>query len=408
MIFFPIVYRLVINVSSRDYSLCNVRMISSKEKKIVIYLPISRYNKYYFLFTSRFERWHFYSDHFSILKVDYCKGFFIWFWTLFYRRRNKLYYYENYVVAYGSRKGNKFFSKSNRYMMKRRLNFDGQKIHNFPRLLHGWEFHVPEKVTRIAIKSKVAIVVHLYYVDLWREIANLLSGLNFYFDLHVTLVADSASIKSEILKKFPNARVYIMENYGRDVLPFLTLLEKEELSCYDYVCKIHGKKSKRKGHTWWEGDLWRRWLFYDLLGAPGVALKIINTFDANPKLGMIGSRAYRYPNRYCNHKSSLGQNSKMISSISDRMGVDFQDKNLDFFAGTMFWARTKALYPLKDIKISRDFNVKVHKSLDGEIEHAIERCFTLSVIKANFCIADVDCVLREQNEEMPQISFSKI
>ncbi|AKK20465.1 hypothetical protein HUT03_04280 [Candidatus Liberibacter africanus] len=399
MIPFPTVYRLILNREFRNYSLCIVQMTSSKKKKIVVCLPVSKYNEGYFLFTSRFESWNFSSDHFTIVKVDYFRGFFFWVWSFLHRRARRLCYNENYVIAYGSKKGRKLFYKSNRYMMRRGLHFDGQKIHNFPNLLYGWQSPITEKVVQVAIKAKIAIVVHIYYFDLWAEIANLLSNLNFSFDLHVTLVDESASIKLEILKIFPDAQIHMMENCGRDVLPFLILLETEKLSCYDYICKIHGKRSYRQGHVWWEGDLWRRWLFYDLLGAPGIALKIIRTFDTNSEIGMIGSRAYRYPNRYCNDKSSLGTNHKMICSIAGRMGVEFQDQNLDFFAGTMFWVRTKALDPIKKIKLSRDFKRKSHKSLDGEIEHAIERCFPLSVKKSNFHIADFDCVLEEKNEK---------
>ncbi|AGH17159.1 rhamnan synthesis F family protein [Candidatus Liberibacter asiaticus] len=393
MIFFPTVYRLIPDLVFRNRSLCSLRMISSNKRSLVIYLPVSGCSKGYFLFTSHFKSWNFYSDHFNIEKVNLWGGFFFWFWTLFYKRSKKLCYDENYVVAYGSRSGKKFFAQSNLYMMERELHFDGQRIHHFPQLLHGWESPAMGKVMQIAIKAKIAIVVHLYYIDLWIEIANLLSNLSISFDLHVTLVTESASIKSEILKIFPAARIHIMENHGRDVLPFLILLETEQLSNYDYVCKIHGKKSKRKGYSWWEGDLWRRWLFYDLLGAPGVVFKIIRTFDTHRDIGMIGSRAYRYPNKYCDYTCSLGKNREMICTLAGRMGITFQDQKLDFFAGTMFWVRTEALDPIKNLRLSRYFEPKVHKALDGEIEHAVERCFSLSVKKANFRISDVDCIL---------------
>ena len=34
-----------------------------------------------------------------------------------------------------------------------------------------------------------------------------------------------------------------MENGGRDIRPFLALLERGRLDGYRYICKVHGKKS---------------------------------------------------------------------------------------------------------------------------------------------------------------------
>ncbi|MFV0256697.1 rhamnan synthesis F family protein [Candidatus Liberibacter solanacearum] len=405
MIFFPIVYRLIPKSEFRDCSICNFQMVSSKNRKLSIFLPVSGCRKGYLLFVSRRENWNFDSNHLVIRKVSFFLGFFFWIRSFFlFKCYQTLCYDENRIIAYGSRIGKKFFACSNNHMIIRGVPFDGEKIHRFPRLLHGWDSPSSEKIASVKIQSRIAIVIHIYYADLWAEIANLLSGLNFSFDLHITLVTEIASIKSEILKRFPNAHIYVMENYGRDIRPFLKLLEGGKLDSYDYVCKIHGKKSKRKGHVWWDGDLWRRWLFFDLLGAPGIALEIIKTFEKYPKIGMIGSRSYRYPNKYCDQKSSLGNNREFVCAIANKMGVSFEDTKIDFFAGTMFWVRPQALDPIKKLALTQYFKSKVDIGLDGSLEHAIERCFSISVKKSNFYLADVDCFLEESDDKSSRIS----
>ena len=62
-----------------------------------------------------------------------------------------------------------------------------------------------------------------------------------------------------------------MDNRGRDIGPFLALLERGRLDRYRYICKVHGKKSIDGGRQTYMGEMWRRRLLFDLLGAPGAA-----------------------------------------------------------------------------------------------------------------------------------------
>ncbi|MBA5723739.1 rhamnan synthesis F family protein [Candidatus Liberibacter sp.] len=409
MIRFPSVYRLIPRPDLHDSSLCSLRLISSQERSFVIYLPLSSDTIGYFLFTSFSKSWNFYSENLIIDKIGPLKGCFFWLRSLFvFGRDNKLCFGENRIFAYGSRRAKRSFLKSNRHMRIRGLPFDGNKIHNFPQLLYGWDDSIAKNIDlQIATKARIAIVVHIYYVDRWMEIANLLSGLGFTFDLYISLVRESSEIRSEILRRFSCARVYVMDNYGRDIRPFLVFLEEGKLDKYDYICKIHAKKSRDGRHSWWEGDLWRRWIFFDLLGASGVALKIIETFDRCDTIGMIGSRAYRYPNNYFAHDKAWGKNYSSVLSIARKMGILSENCKLDFFGGTMFWVRRKALDPIKYLGLSKDFASNKNESLDGNLEHAIERCFSLSVMQMGLCLGDVDCILGTSSSQMPQISISE-
>src|SRR5580704_17877316 len=73
-----------------------------------------------------------------------------------------------------------------------------------------------------------------------------------------------------------------MENRGRDIGPFLVLLERGRLDRYRYICKIHGKKSIDGGRETYMGVLWRRRLLFDLLGGPGAANAAIGMFERDP------------------------------------------------------------------------------------------------------------------------------
>ena len=89
----------------------------------------------------------------------------------------------------------------------------------------------------------VAVVAHVYYEDTWPDIAGALRSLTIPFDLIVTTVAGRERLIETIGQAYPRAEIEIVENRGRDVGPFMALLERGRLDRYRYICKIHGKKS---------------------------------------------------------------------------------------------------------------------------------------------------------------------
>ena len=146
-----------------------------------------------------------------------------------------------------------------------------------------------------------------------------------------------------------------MENRGRDVRPFLTLLERGRLDRYRYVCKVHGKKSSDGGRKSYMGSLWRRRLLFDLLAAPGLAQSIIDMFERDASIGMIGPRAFRLPSETYSEDLSWSINKLRVLEMAERMGIPADGFRLDFFGGTMFWVRPEALAPLRRLKLAEAF-----------------------------------------------------
>ncbi|MBA5724429.1 hypothetical protein H0G72_04770 [Liberibacter sp. Z1] len=295
------------------------------------------------------------------------------------------------IFPYGSRKTRKAFYRFNRFMYNRRMPLDSKQFLYVQELFEGWNENSSPKMNRKPKHSlKIAIVAHCYYKEIWPEIANLLSGLNFNFDLFVTIVKENEDLEKDILKKFPSGQLYVMENKGRDVFPFLYLLELGFFESYDYICKIHGKTSQKEGHYPIEGILWRRWLFFDLLGAPNAVIHIINIFENNPHIGMIGSGRYRRKKRY----SIFTKRNKVYERVADlsrRMGFSIQNSDFDFFNGTMFWVRPTCLDPIRKLHLSQEFEDE--KGLtDGAMEHAVERLLAFSVKQTGFSLEEVDFV----------------
>ena len=104
----------------------------------------------------------------------------------------------------------------------------------------------------------IAIILHIYYVELWQIFAEKLKILNTKFDLYITLTKGNLDITDDILKSFPDAKIYTYINKGMDIGPFLLTLKKIRNKNYNYIIKLHTKNNgnnleknkflQKKGH----------------------------------------------------------------------------------------------------------------------------------------------------------------
>ena len=77
-------------------------------------------------------------------------------------------------------------------------------------------------------QHKLAIVLHLFYVDGWPEYVERLQFIEKNtsgFDLFITYTENNKKYINEVVRSsFPNANYYETPNRGRDVLPFTKIL----------------------------------------------------------------------------------------------------------------------------------------------------------------------------------------
>jgi lipopolysaccharide biosynthesis protein len=269
---------------------------------------------------------------------------------------------------------------------------DGDLVARRPELLCGWAAEVgapPPQAADGRGPVSVAVVAHIYYEDTWPDIAGALRGLTIPFDLIVTTVAGREQLIETIRQTYPRAEVEVVENRGRDVGPFMALLERGRLDRYKYICKIHSKKSIDARRKIYMGAMWRRRLLFDLLGAPGAADAAIGMFERDPSIGMIGPRAFRLPKDGYSEDLSWAANRSMTLEIAERMGVPADEFQLDFFGGTMFWVRPEALKPLTNLGLAADMPYESGR-IDGDLPHAVERVLPTSVLVAGYKLANCD------------------
>ncbi|WP_375461797.1 rhamnan synthesis F family protein, partial [uncultured Enterovirga sp.] len=216
------------------------------------------------------------------------------------------------------------------------------------------------------VGQKIAVIAHVFYLDMLPQILRSLKNISIDFDLFVTTPEDHADfVRRRIRRTYPRARIYAVGNAGRDIGPFLHVMREIGAdSDYLAICKIHTKK----GTT--EPDVWRHLLLESVLGSRQLVSHVIRAFGEEPDLDMVGPREL-----YLSGWKFIGENhatlSGMIASLypGDQIAPEW-----GFFAGTMFWFRPRLFQNL--LHHSADsLSAAETGASDGETAHSLERLF---------------------------------
>lgn len=242
-----------------------------------------------------------------------------------------------------------------------------------------YEFAPPDdaEVPPLARPVAIAVVVHLHYDEVWPDFARRLSRLSVPFDLIVTTNGARPERDARIHSDFPDAKIVVYENRGRDVGPFVQLLRDGYLERYELVCKVHGKRSLFLGARSLFGEVWRLSTLNDLLGSDATVRGIINRFATEPDLGLVGPAHFHLPNAFRHsYDDTWGQNNEAFTKgLAAQLGCPSERFQLDFFAGTMFWIRKELLDLLKPLDLTLDSFPEEAGQVDGTLQHALERLF---------------------------------
>lgn len=230
--------------------------------------------------------------------------------------------------------------------------------------------------------GRIAVHAHIFYADVAPEFADFLSRMPFAFDLFVSVPSDEVRRACEILlSRLPgllNLKTVVVPNRGRDVAPMFCTFG-EELRNYDYLAHIHSKKSLyNDGAT--QG--WREYLLGQLFGSPLLIRKIFALLADSTRIGFVYPQNYSKLPYWANTWLS---NKPMARAWCQRLGIDDMPNGyFDYPAGSMFWARTRALKPLFDLGLTlEDFPLESGQK-DATFAHCLERLFALTAHRSGF------------------------
>lgn len=222
----------------------------------------------------------------------------------------------------------------------------------------------------------IAVVAHVFYPELFKDMAGYLGSIPWKFDLYISVTGENArTVVMNLASAIPEVahlEVTVVPNRGRDIAPMLVEFAAA-IRAHRYVLHIHTKKSLYSGY---ERTEWRDYLLMGLLGSEERVRHIFSQFEEDPSIGMV------YPDThgglpYWAH--TWLQNRGIALALGNRLGIDIRHMNyIDAPFGSMFWARSDALKPLLDLGMGfADFPDELGQ-IDGTLQHSIERFFVLA------------------------------
>jgi lipopolysaccharide biosynthesis protein len=231
---------------------------------------------------------------------------------------------------------------------------------------------LPKLRERAASPAAYAIVVHLYYHELWGEFAETLQALDIAFDLFVTLTHkgdQTEALAAQIRTEWPTAQVVVMPNRGRDIFPFFHLLNAGLLQGYAAVCKFHSKKSPHRQ----DGDHWRQHLIHGILPGPDTTA-LLQNFLEDPEAGIWVADGQHYDD-----PQWWGSNLDRVRHLLQSIEVPVSENRLSFPAGSMYWLKPPLLDLLRGLQLTMDsFDPELGQT-DGTLAHSLERALGMMV-----------------------------
>lgn len=214
--------------------------------------------------------------------------------------------------------------------------------------------------------ARFAVVLHVYYPDLWEEFATRFEALPIEYDLYVTVTwrgEETEGLVEKIRARFPAATVVPMANRGRDILPFLTLVNSGALDGYEAVCKLHTKKSPHRE----DGDQWRRHLTQGVLPDEGLPA-LLDTF-----LAQQDAAFWVADGQHFDSTDWWGTNLEITRTLLRRLEMEIDGSRLSFPAGSIYWLKPLMVGLLKALRLQEEqFDIETAQ-VDGTLAHALER-----------------------------------
>ena len=309
----------------------------------------------------------------------------------------KYYILNNIIVEWTKMNYNKtngiiFINSWNNYQEGNYLEPDEKygyaAINSFSKAL----FNIPFKendynILNLNDKCIIAIQAHVFYEDLIFEVINKTNNIPIKFDLFISTIS---FIKKKRIEKYVkeyskanNYEIKIVENRGRDILPFITQM-KFKIKNYKYFCHIHTKKSQHDNVL---GENWRNYLYNNLLGNREIIAEILSDFENYKYLGFIFPDVYydiiKGIDNYDSTEFALHRpNIKYMNFILNNIFPGYKiGKKLVFPSGDMFWAKVHAIRQIFFINFKKIFPKELNQT-NETIMHGIERIW-LYLVKLN-------------------------
>jgi len=227
---------------------------------------------------------------------------------------------------------------------------------------------------------RLALIMHLYYMDLLPESVRYASHMPEDADIFITTsrLDDIDEIRSAF-SVLPNSVVLLpVENRGRDVSALLVGW-KDYAGDYDLACFYHDKKTLQNDPPT-VGQSFAYKMSMNSLATRAFVSNVITTFCENPRLGLLSPTEPNHAAHYPTLGNEWWSNFQKTKRVCENLNLNApiaRGKYPVAPLGTVFWFRPAALAKLFEHGYSYSSfpSETVKVPTDGGLMHAIERAY---------------------------------
>jgi len=242
---------------------------------------------------------------------------------------------------------------------------------------------------------KTLVIVHVYYPQLWPELAACLGNITGSRDVVVTYVNEASVV--QVRRDLPEATFLKCENVGYDIWPFLKALAAVDLSQYGIVVKLHTKRdiptSYCANNAYFGGSIWRERLL-GFVRTSAAWRRTLNRLSV-PDIGMVADRRLVYVGNVTAPDSDAGVFDRALDEVKRVTGIALSGGR--YVAGSMFAAKVKVLRPLAGLYAASRFEVPEMYNY-RTLAHVLERAFGLLVSAAGLQIDGFNGSVRRRED----------
>jgi rhamnosyltransferase len=257
------------------------------------------------------------------------------------------------------------------------------------------EYVVPEKVVErpYVYSGSIAVILHIYYEDAIDALAGYCANFPANTDFYVTVVNDKTKllVDTALKKRKLNFVLKTRPNVGVAMSTlWITYADVVTSGKYEYICYFHDKKSSYFAYSI-VGEEFAGRCYENLFGTPEIVRNIINLFEDNSRLGVLGPPMVYHGEYFLSAARGWSGNwenlKKLLKMLNINVPCRVEQMTVSAF-GDMFWFRSVALKKVIGYGFTYDdFDVKYEN--DGTILHAIERVYGLAAQDSGYYYADV-------------------
>ena len=259
------------------------------------------------------------------------------------------------------------------------------------------EYIVPRDIVekKFTYSKHIAVILHIYYKDMVEEMAqyceNFIENTDFF--ISTTDEETEAEIKKAFDARKLKYELKVRPNIGLGLSSLWVTYANVVLEGkYEYICYFHDKKSPYSQFAM-NGEQFAARCYENLFGTKEVVKNIVNLFEENTRLGVLGAPAVYHGGYLAVPPMTWPVNYENTKKLADRLDMNVNiNPNIAPVApyGDMFWFRSDALKKVIGKGLTYDdLDVDFKKEKDGTILHAIERIYGFAAQDSGYYYADV-------------------